>query len=42
MIHGLLVEFYPQGFLPFSVNESEMLVLRLGCTNVGRTARFTL
>lgn len=42
MIHGLLAEFYPQGFLPFSVNENEMLASRLGRTNVGRTARFTL
>lgn len=42
MIHGLLVEFYPQGFLPFSVNGSEMLASRPGRTNVGRTARCTL
>jgi len=42
MIHGLLVEFYHLGFLPFSVNGSEMLASRPGRTKVGRTARFTL
>jgi hypothetical protein len=41
LIHGLLVEFYLQVFLPFSVKGSEMLASRSGRSNVGRTALFT-